>query len=201
MESENESEPVEVEALAQEVSEPVIEKAIDEEVSEPAIEEVIEEEVELESDNPTSEDEPVEVDELEIEQFFEDVEFDEYADETPDERPLTDYTVDELLSFDEADSLELDESLDTHSESSDGIEDVSDMTDMTVEEILSEPEDAVEADSADSGETLQEDTQEAATEEIDPQSELNEETSFFEEPSREVEIPKEKQGFFARLFK
>ena len=75
------------------------------------------------------------------------------------------------------------------------------MTDMTVEEILSEPEDAVEADSADSGETLQEDTQEAATEEIDPQSELNEETSFFEEPSREVEIPKEKQGFFARLFK
>ena len=189
LESENESEPVEVGALA-------------EEVSEPAIKEVIEEEVELESDNPISEDEPVEVDELEIEQFFEDVEFDEYADETPDERPLTDYTVDELLSFDEADSLELDESLDTYSESSDGIEDVSDMTDMTVEEILSEPEDAVEADNADSGETLQEDAQEATTEpENDSQSELNEETSFFEEPSREVEIPKEKQGFFARLFK
>ena len=200
LESENESEPVAVEAFAEEVSEPVIEEVIDEEVSEPAIEEVIEEEVELESDNPTSEDEPVEVDELEIEQFFEEIEFDELDEEASDERPLTDYTVDELLAFDDPVSNE--PGLETENEAQNETEDVASMTDMTVEEILSTPEDAVESDIEDSAESVQEEPQELVAEpESNTQPGSDTETSFFEEPTREVVIPKEKQGFFARLFK
>ncbi len=76
------------------------------------------------------------------------------------------------------------------------------MTDMTVEEILSTPEDTVESDIEDSAESVQEEPQELVAEpESNTQPGRNAETSFFEEPTREVEIPKEKQGFFARLFK
>ena len=73
--------------------------------------------------------------------------------------------------------------------------------DMTVEEILSTPEDQVETDMESSFESIQDESQELVAEpEAKAQSENNVETSFFEEPSREVVIPKEKQGFFARLF-
>ena len=146
-----------------------------------------------------TENEPVDADELEVEQFFEELDFDELEDGLSDDRPLTDYTVDELLSFDEPDSD--DPSSDPEDNAANEIEDVSLMTDMTVEEILSTPEDQVETDMESSFESIQDESQELVAEpEAKAQSENNVETSFFEEPSREVVIPKEKQGFFARLF-
>ena len=184
------SEPLAGEALADEADE----------VDEGIVEEATTEQVELESSVLATENEDVDVDELEVEQFFEELEFDELDDGSSNERPLTDYTVDELLSFDESDSDEPG----SHSENDapNEIEDVSIMTDTTVEEILSTPEDLVETDMEVSSESIQEESQELAAEpESNTQTENDVETSFFEEPSREVVIPKEKQGFFARLFK
>ena len=188
-----------LEIETEEASERIAEEALTEDADEATVEETTAEQVELESNVLATENEPVDADELEVEQFFEELDFDELEDGLSDDRPLTDYTVDELLSFDEPDSD--DPSSDPEDNAANEIEDVSLMTDMTVEEILSTPEDQVETDMESSFESIQDESQELVAEpEAKAQSENNVETSFFEEPSREVVIPKEKQGFFARLF-
>ena len=189
-----------LEVETEEASERIAEEALTEDAGEASVEETTAEQVELESNVLATENEPVDADELEVEQFFEELDFDELENGLSDDRPLTDYTVDELLSFDEPDSD--DPSSDPEDNAANEIEDVSLMTDMTVEEILSSPEDQVETDMESSFESIQDESQElVAKPEAKAQSENNVETSFFEEPSREVVIPKEKQGFFARLFK
>lgn len=189
-----------LEVETEEASERIAEEALTEDADEATVEETTAEQVELESNVLATENEPVDADELEVGKFFEELDFDELEDGLSDDRPLTDYTVDELLSFDEPDSDV--PSSDPEDNAANEIEDVSLMTDMTVEEILSTPEDQVETDMESSSESIHDESQELVAEpEAKAQSENNVETSFFEEPSREVVIPKEKQGFFARLFK
>ena len=128
-------------------------------------------------------------------------EFDPFADEGPDERPLTDYTVDELLSFDDSLMNESDRYAEANDKMSADFEDVSDITEMTVGQILSTPEKLTEVKSDDSSEVMQEGTQDCQTEpELNTQEENDGSKGFFEEPNRDIDIPNEKQGFFNRMF-
>ena len=138
------------------------------------------------------------IDELAV---VDEYEFDPFADEGPDERPLTDYTVDELLSFDDSLMNESDRYAEANDEMSADIEDISDITEMTVGQILSTPEKLAEVESDDSSEVMQEGTQDCQTEpELNVQEENDGSKGFFEEPNRDIDIPNEKQGFFNRMF-
>ena len=138
------------------------------------------------------------IDELAV---VDEYEFDPFADEGPDERPLTDYTVDELLSFDDSLMNESDRYAEANDEMSADIEDISDITEMTVGQILSTPEKLAEVESDDSSEVMQEGAQDCQTEpELNAQEENDGSKGFFEEPNRDIDIPNEKQGFFNRMF-